>query len=276
MAGFTIKALPICLVGYSQIRSLGATTTACNSDVKIYVTKDFKFFLGNTSGNDLRFSPGELLGFGLGSFAEKLAGLRSSPPRIPRLYDVNGMPGVGRSSGKDCIAWLLGTDADMVACAGNDGKKVLPLAEAGFYLAESHNGDGTPKDSRYTLSAKPKINCFTPKALEEKDTQDILNVRHTMFGALFTGNLSKLSDDENLTTPAPKRTRSPETCPEEKDEKKQESVAPPAPKKPKTTESVEEAGGDEEKKPAGSGGKPAMKRPASAKPVAKPKVQSGL
>eukprot|EP00435_Cladocopium_sp_Y103_P039215 s301_g10.t1 len=129
----------------------GAATTACNSDVKIYVTKDFKFFLCNTSGNDLRFSLGELFGFGLGSFAEKLAGLRSLGFKIERL---------------------LGTDADMVASAGNDGKK------------------------------------------------------------------------------------------------EQESVAPPAPKKTKTTECVEEAGGDEEKKLAGSGGKPAMKRPANAKPEA--------
>ena len=42
------------------------------------------------------------------------------------------VPGVARSSGKDSVAWLLNTDADMVVCAGADGKKVMPLAEAGF------------------------------------------------------------------------------------------------------------------------------------------------
>ena len=87
-------------------------------------------------------SPGELFGFGLGSFSEKLAGQNSTskyskfPPWfVPILQDhMMSMivPGVARSSGKDCVAWLLGTDADMVVCAATDGKKVLPLAEAGF------------------------------------------------------------------------------------------------------------------------------------------------
>ena len=98
----------------------------------------------NTSDNDLRMSPGELFGFGLGSFSEKLAGQNSTsncynskfPPWfVPILQDhMMSMivPGVARSSGKDCVAWLLGTDADMVVCAGNDGKKALPLAEARF------------------------------------------------------------------------------------------------------------------------------------------------
>ena len=84
------------------MRFLGATTTACNSDVKIYVTKDFKVFLCNTSDNDLRMPPGELFGFGLGSFAEKLAGPNYSAdvdmqqfihvmlcPHVAILYDVN-------------------------------------------------------------------------------------------------------------------------------------------------------------------------------------------
>ena len=126
------------------VRFLGATTTVCNSDVKIYVTKDFRVFLCNTSDNDLRMSPGELFGFGLGSFSEKLAGQNPTsncynskfPPWfVPILQDhMMSMivPGVARSSGKDCVAWLLGTDADMVVCAGNDGKKALPLAEARF------------------------------------------------------------------------------------------------------------------------------------------------
>ena len=62
----------------------------------------------------------------------------------------------------------------------------------------SWQADGTAKDFRYTLNAKSKINCFTPKALEEKDCQDILNLRHTMFGALFVGNLNKVPRTTNV------------------------------------------------------------------------------
>lgn len=58
--------------------------------------------------------------------------------------------------------------------------------------------DGTARDFRYMVNAKPKINCFTPKALEEKDLQDILNLRHTMFGALFVGNLNKVPRTTNI------------------------------------------------------------------------------
>ena len=57
--------------------------------------------------------------------------------------------GVAKSSGKECVAWLLGTDADIVVCTGTDGKKATPLAEARFltqlqavyFFPPSHNLD---------------------------------------------------------------------------------------------------------------------------------------
>lgn len=74
--------------------------------------------------------------------------------------------------------------------------------------------------------------------------------------------IDQLSDDETFATPpANKRLRkSPETCPEEKEE-----VAPPAPKKlkPSQTRLEKEPEGDESVEPSSTA---CMKRPASAKP----------
>ena len=60
---------------FGTLRFLAAGITTSNSNVKMYMTKDFKFYLANLSEDDLALSSCELAGFNVGSFTVMVTGL---------------------------------------------------------------------------------------------------------------------------------------------------------------------------------------------------------
>ena len=53
--------------------------------------------------------------------------------------------------------------------------------------------DGSPLNFRYTVSPKARLNCFFPKAIE---TEDLLNLRGTLVGAVFINHLEKVPSND--------------------------------------------------------------------------------
>lgn len=60
---------------FGKLRFLAAGIATSNSNVKMFMTKDFKFYLANLSEDDLALSSCELAGFNVGSFTVMVTGL---------------------------------------------------------------------------------------------------------------------------------------------------------------------------------------------------------
>ena len=55
-----------------RMLSIGKAT--CNSDIKVYITKQYRMFLFNSGNSEIKFEASELFGFNVGSWQEKLSG----------------------------------------------------------------------------------------------------------------------------------------------------------------------------------------------------------
>jgi len=62
-----------------------------------------------------------------------------------------------------------------------------------FELDNMSQDDGSPLNFRYTVSPKARLNCFFPKAIE---TEDLLNLRGTLVGAVFINHLEKVPSND--------------------------------------------------------------------------------
>lgn len=91
-----------------------------NNQVKVYVTQDFKVYLVNEGASPLALEPGEIFGFGLGGFGERLA---------RTVIGAN-----------DCLGWLVRSDSQMLVTTKEDngGKQAINLASLVASMAHEH------------------------------------------------------------------------------------------------------------------------------------------
>ena len=115
----------------------------CNSDIKVYITKQYRMFLVNSGNSEIKLEAAELFGFNTGSWQEKLSGAgyilyceASFCGEGFHVLNVGGYvhhvvlyvppcAGLAKSSLKDVFPWLLTADSDLVVSISDDRTKSI-------------------------------------------------------------------------------------------------------------------------------------------------------
>ena len=102
------------------MRLLATGATVLHSDLKVVLQKDYTLWLVNMSDQPLSLGAGELFGFGLGSYVERV----SSQARLA----------------KDCLVFFLKADSDLIIYQEGAGseKKAVAVANCIFQQAQDH------------------------------------------------------------------------------------------------------------------------------------------
>ncbi|CAK9077473.1 unnamed protein product [Durusdinium trenchii] len=157
---------------FSSGRTIHCQAQLANSDLNIVKDKnDGSLWITNATGSAAELKARELFGFNVGSFAEVVAG--------------------DAASVVDSIPWLVTSDLHVVSLVSSAGdgtqtKELMTIADLCCWITRTRGAtDGpsgpTPKTFRYTITPRPKVNCFKPKKLED----DPPTSRYSQFGAIF-------------------------------------------------------------------------------------------
>lgn len=102
-----------------RLRLLATGATVLHSELKVVLQKDFTLWLVNMSNQPLSLGPGELFGFGLGGYVERV----SSQARLA----------------KDALVFFLKADSELIVHQEEGSqKKPVALAELIFQQAQNH------------------------------------------------------------------------------------------------------------------------------------------